>query len=1116
MTNNFDLLYFRLVTFLNLYVQIDYPTYYSYIIHLSSSLYLSPLTSSFPPPIGQYMHKSRNTSKQSRDTTGMSEEEANQASKLADMKGSVYDEEESAVQDTSRDPFASTSKSSTSLPTFAENKPKNLTTRQRQAAKDVLAWEEGRMASAGLISSTAAEDVFKESEERRVNLLVHDTKPDFLEGHTVSTIIGHDSTQRSSGLVSVVRDPTSDLAVLARKGSMALRSYRETRDREHNKDKFWEASGNKIGNIIGLDKNAGKTEEERLRDEQEAIEDAKTKELLKLAQEQVDELAKGNNDTANKADKLDKSDTISKPLRPSAPMDADSASLQLRESQSYADSMKKSSAKVSEFSQSKSITEQRTFLPVYTVRSQLLQTIRDHQVIIVVGETGSGKTTQLTQYLMEDGFTRHGNIACTQPRRLAAVSVARRVAEEQGVELGTTVGYSIRFDDCTSPETVIKYMTDGMLLRESLHSPDLDKYSVIVMDEAHERSLNTDVLFGILKSVCARRSDLKLVITSATLDSSRFSRFFGNAPIFHIPGRTFPVEVVFRTSPSDDYVRDAVDQALTVHLSQPEGDILVFMTGQDDIEAVCGLLQQRIDELEVGVPPITILPIYSQLSADQHSKIFESIQGSRKCVVATNIAETSLTIDGVKYVIDSGYSKIKVFSPKVGMDALQVYPISQASAGQRAGRAGRTGPGICYRLYTEQQFNYEMLPNTVPEIQRTNLRTIVLLLKSLGIDDILEFEFMDPPPRDIIMDSLYALWVLGALNNRGKITDVGYKMADFPLDPPLSKLIISGDEMGCCAETLTIAAMLCEPELFLKPKGGGREEEYERIREKFHMQESDHLTLLNIYQQWRNSGFSSTWARVHFLNHKKLVRIREVRAQMMDVLKLHNMKLSSCDYDWDTIRKAICSAYFSNSARYKGGDQYSNLRTGLVCHLHPSSALYGAGTTPDYVIYHELVLTSKEFMRCVTVVEGEWLAELGPMFFSVRETQRQMMERKVAEAQKLQEEANEINVTVQQLLEMKKKKEEEDKERKREENLKRKKPKLALRFNDGDDDDDDDDDEGDQMLGGKYVSLEERRERKKLKMVDNVLKQTQSSIIIGETTKESRNEARKKRKMFGF
>ncbi|CAL4063349.1 unnamed protein product, partial [Meganyctiphanes norvegica] len=339
--------------------------------------------------------------------------------------------------------------------------------------------------------------------------------------------------------------------------------------------------------------------------------------------------------------------------------------------QKFAEHMKDYEDNSDEATKRSKIKKQRNSLPVFAVREELLRLIRENSVVIIVGETGSGKTTQLTQYLHEDGYSKLGTIACTQPRRVAAMSVAKRVSDEMATKLGDEVGYAIRFEDCTSEKTMIKYMTDGILLRESLRESDLENYSAIIMDEAHERSLNTDVLFGLLREMVARRHDLKLIVTSATMDALKFAKFFGDVPTFTIPGRTYPVECFFSRNVVEDYVEGSVKQALQIHLQADEGDILVFMPGQEDIEVTCELLAERLGEVD-DAPQLAVLPIYSQLPSDLQAKIFQKApDGLRKCVVATNIAETSLTVDGIKYVVDSGYCKLKVFNPRVGMDGLQ-------------------------------------------------------------------------------------------------------------------------------------------------------------------------------------------------------------------------------------------------------------------------------------------------------------------------------------------------------------------------------------------------------------------------------------------------------------
>ncbi len=338
------------------------------------------------------------------------------------------------------------------------------------------------------------------------------------------------------------------------------------------------------------------------------------------------------------------------------------------------------------------IKEQRESLPIFQLKKSLMEKIRNNRILVVIGETGSGKTTQITQYLVEEGYSKFGKIGCTQPRRVAAMSVAKRVSEEFGCKLGEYVGYSIRFEDCCTEDTIIKYMTDGMLLREALVDKNLTQYSVIMLDEAHERTIHTDILFGLLKDAMTKRNDLKLIVTSATLDAEKFSRFFGNCEIFKIPGRTFDVEIFYSKEPEYDYMEAAMITVMQIHLTEHAGDILVFLTGQEEIETACQILQARMDALGKKAPKLIILPVYSALPSEMQSKIFDPApKGQRKCILATNIAEASLTIDGIYFVVDSGFAKIKAYNPKIGMDSLMVAPISQSSAKQRAGRAGRTG-----------------------------------------------------------------------------------------------------------------------------------------------------------------------------------------------------------------------------------------------------------------------------------------------------------------------------------------------------------------------------------------------------------------------------------------
>ncbi|SCU85369.1 LAME_0D01090g1_1 [Lachancea meyersii CBS 8951] len=636
----------------------------------------------------------------------------------------------------------------------------------------------------------------------------------------------------------------------------------------------------------------------------------------------------------------------------------------------------------------------RKLLPAYKVKSELLRIIRDNQVVIVIGETGSGKTTQLAQFLKEDGYCNDGqSIGCTQPRRVAAMSVATRVALEMGVKLGHEVGYSIRFEDKTSHRTRIKFMTDGILLRETLMSSMLDKYSCIIMDEAHERSLNTDILFGIFKNLLSARRDLKLIITSATMNAAKFSQFFGAAPLFTIPGRTFPVQTVFSRHPVSDYVESAIVQASKIHLSFPisSGDILIFMTGQEDIEATCEGLREKLTGIYAKkksrgseaeeLDDIDILPIYSALPADVQGRIFNSTPNKRKVVVATNIAETSLTVDGIKYVIDCGYSKLKVYNPQIGLDSLQMVPISMASANQRSGRAGRTGPGIAYRLYTEDSFFDDMYVQTIPEIQRTNLSNTLLLLKYLGFSDLISFPFVDPPPEQITISSLFELWTVGALDNFGELTKLGRQMAAFPLQPPLSKMLLNASMSGCSEEILTIVSMLSVPQIFYRPKE--RQEESDQARARFFVPESDHLTLLNVYAQWKANNYSASWCRRHFLQFKSLQRAKDIREQLTVLMERKNVPLVSSGSDWDVIRKCICCGYAHQAGRLSGLSKYAHLRNGLEMRVHPASALFGAGDLPSYVVYHEMLLTTNEYINMVTAVDPLWLIDYGLLFYNI-------------------------------------------------------------------------------------------------------------------------------------
>lgn len=635
---------------------------------------------------------------------------------------------------------------------------------------------------------------------------------------------------------------------------------------------------------------------------------------------------------------------------------------------------------------SQPISDQRKSLPVYKMRSQLVQAVRDNQFLVIVGETGSGKTTQITQYLNDAGFSEHGIIGCTQPRRVAAVSVSERVAEEFGCKLGNEVGYTIRFEDNTSPKTQIKYMTDGMLQREALLDPTMSKYSVIMLDEAHERTVATDVLFALLKQAAQKRPDLKVIVTSATLDAAKFSEYFSGCPVIKIPGKTFPVEVLYAQSPQMDYIESALDAVMEIHVNEDPGDILVFLTGQDEIDSCCEILYQRVKTLGDSIGEILILPIYSALPSEVQSKIFEPTpEGTRKVVFATNIAETSITIDGIRYVVDPGFAKINTFNPRVGMEQLIVSPISQAQANQRKGRAGRTGPGKCYRLYTESAFYNEMLPNTVPEIQRQNLAHTILMLKAMGINDLINFEFMDPPPRNLLMRALEELFNLQALEDDGHLSKLGMRMSQFPMEPQLSRALLSSVTNNCGDDIIIIISMLSVQNVFYRPKE--KQQEADNKKARFHHPYGDHLTLLNVYNRWQQANCTEQFCTLNYLHYRHLKRARDVRNQLTTLFKRFGLPIVSCHGDPEVIRRTLVSGFFMNAAKRDSQVGYKTIGGGTAVGVHPSSSLFGKEY--EYVIYHSLVLTSREYMSQVTAIDPTWLVESAPHFYKVADEDSQ-------------------------------------------------------------------------------------------------------------------------------
>ena len=692
-----------------------------------------------------------------------------------------------------------------------------------------------------------------------------------------------------------------------------------------------------------------------------------------------------------------------------------------------------------------------TVLPIKAHEEQLVEAVRTHQCVIVTGETGCGKTTQLPQYLHKAGLSDDGMIGVTQPRRMAAISVAHRVSEElKCSQVGGLVGYQVRFDDCTSPDTKIKYMTDGCLLRELLEDTCLSRYSLVILDEAHERSLATDILFGLVKAVMERyeeenkdedmsspqrTSQLKVVIMSATLDVTKFSLFFNSCPIISIPGRVFPVDVHYCCS--DDsydhrkptYLSQTIRVIMDVHLDHPPGDILVFLTGQAEIEGVCEKLYKAAENVDyrydVQCPEIVglaILPLYGSLPSDQQQRVFRpGEKGVRKVIVSTNIAATSVTVDGIVYVVDCGFVKQLVYSPRTGLDILDVVPISKSEASQRTGRAGRTAPGMCYRLYS-QSYHDNLREDTVPEIQRASLTSVVLNLKCMGISNVIEFSYLDPPEERMILEALRQLYYYQAIDIRGVVTPLGKQMVEFPLEPSLSRVLLRSKQLRCEMAALPIVAMLSVENVFIRP---GSKEKTEEAAEAHHFLAeagggtSDFATLLAIYKMSSESSNTKKWCSQNYVHWRAIRTAQSIHQQLSATLSHQTVQATDDDTSSplsERLRKSFCYGLFGKAARLAPGRRCFNTMDGhgTIAYIHPSSVLFGREPSLDWVVYHELVDTAKTYMRTVCPIKYSWIQDLLPLLHEVDVYKLSSCERKRKRSsigeEEVEDEENEVEV----------------------------------------------------------------------------------------------------------
>ncbi|XP_058541580.1 probable ATP-dependent RNA helicase DHX35 isoform X3 [Neofelis nebulosa] len=561
-----------------------------------------------------------------------------------------------------------------------------------------------------------------------------------------------------------------------------------------------------------------------------------------------------------------------------------------------------------------SIEQQRQKLPVFKLRNHILYLVENYQTVVIVGETGCGKSTQIPQYLAEAGWTAEGRVVgVTQPRRVAAVTIQRK------------------------------------------------------------------------------RGDLRLIVASATLDAEKFRDFFNQnetsdptrdtCVILTVEGRTFPVDIFYLQSPVPDYIKSTVETVMKIHQTEGDGDILAFLTGQEEVETVVSMLIEQARALgRTGMKRhLRVLPMYAGLPSFEQMKVFERVSRSvRKVIVATNVAETSITISGIVYVIDCGFVKLRAYNPRTAIECLVVVPVSQASANQRAGRGGRSRSGKCYRLYTEEAF--DKLPQcTVPEMQRSNLAPVILQLKALGIDNVLRFHFMSPPPAQSMVQALELLYALGGLDKDCRLTEpLGMRIAEFPLNPMFAKMLLESGNFGCSQEILSIAAMMQIQNIFVVPSN--QKSQAMRVHRKFAVEEGDHLTMLNVYEAFIKHNKNSQWCQEHFLNYKGLVRAATVREQLKKLLVKFQVPKKSSEGDPDPVLRCLVSGFFANAARFHSTGAYRTIRDDHELHIHPASVLY-AEKPPRWVIYNEVIQTSKYYMRDVTAIESAWLLELAPHFY---------------------------------------------------------------------------------------------------------------------------------------
>ncbi|QBF25741.1 ATP-dependent RNA helicase HrpA [Pseudomonas tructae] len=625
-------------------------------------------------------------------------------------------------------------------------------------------------------------------------------------------------------------------------------------------------------------------------------------------------------------------------------------------------------------------------LPIAAKRDEIKKVLAEHQVLIIAGETGSGKTTQLPKICLELGRGQHGLIAHTQPRRIAARSVATRVAEELGTPLGALVGYQVRFEDQSDANTLVKLMTDGILLAETQHDRFLERYDTIIVDEAHERSLNIDFLLGYLKTLLPRRPDLKVIITSATIDLERFSKHFNDAPIIEVSGRTYPVETWYRpVTREQDEEGNRVEEDLTIDqailatldeitahersLGKGPGDVLVFLPGEREIRDAAEMLRKA------QLRHTEILPLYARLSPAEQQKIFQSHPG-RRVVLATNVAETSLTVPGIRYVIDSGTARISRYSYRAKVQRLPIEAVSQASANQRKGRCGRVEPGICIRLYSEEDFNGRPA-FTDPEILRTNLAAVILQMLHLRLGEIDAFPFIEPPDGKAISDGFNLLQELSAVNRENQLTPLGRQLARLPVDPRLGRMLLEGAKQGSLNELLIVASALSVQDPRERPPE--RQQAADQAHAQWKDPDSDFAALVSLWRGFEEQRQALTasplrnWCRKNFLNYLRLREWRDAHRQLSLICRDLQLSINKEPADYPRLHKAILSGLLSQIGQKTEDGDYLGARQRRFW-VHPSSGL--GKKRPQWLMTAELVETTKLYARMVAKIDSDWIEPL--------------------------------------------------------------------------------------------------------------------------------------------